>query len=337
MMDVPRYSPELFRVRARDLDRMARRIERTGEAHDLTQLTRRFIRGRLRYGMERGSVLASTPGAGERVRLWDPATVWHQGDWALFPVPTHRDRDRSHSPCFGEIVRVQGQSVVARLDGYVGTRVYGMAIGDREGDAVAEWRRSVEELVAILSESDEEHLRIDHVFWSRGATIASDIRGALCQDARFIALDGRWMLRRLIALPSSDQLEELARAMMFEVDRPLTADELVLRLVPPQAAGDAGVFGLAAALHERPDLFSRIPSGARSRWVVSALPPGSYRARLAAYDPETYVLLCEPGQALSPEVAQRLWELDLLPVIVDRRAVSTGVSDDLTERGVTTP
>ncbi|MGC9521324.1 MAG: hypothetical protein ACP5HG_05515 [Anaerolineae bacterium] len=337
MIGASGFRRELFRVRTRDLDRIARRMERYGEARDLTQLLRRFVRGRLRYGAERGDLIGVTAERGEAVRLWDPAEVWREGDWAVFAVPALRDRDRPFVPCLGEIVKVQGQGVIARVDGHAGTRVFGIATAEGRNGAVAQWRQSLEALVAKLSERDDERSRIERAIWSHGAAIASDLRAALSGDVRFVALDGRWMLRRLAVAPTGNQLEDLARRMVFDADRPLPAEELLRWLVPPKQVGDAGVFGLAIALNERPDLFARIPSGARTRWVVSALPPGPYRARFAAYDPATYELLCEPGETLSAEAAQRLWKLNLLSIIAERRSVGSPIADDADACSVTAP
>jgi len=45
-----RYWIEEFQITQADLDRIAAHIRDTGQAHDLTALARRVVRGRLRYG-----------------------------------------------------------------------------------------------------------------------------------------------------------------------------------------------------------------------------------------------------------------------------------------------
>jgi hypothetical protein len=107
--------------------------------------------------------------------------------------------------------------------------------------------------------------------------------------------------------------------MLYAVDRPLTAAELLRWVPPPVPAGDSGLFGLVLRLYERPDLFRNVDSDARPRWVLAGPPPGDLVARYAAFDPESYALLCEPGEALAPEMVQRLWQVGLLGSVVERR------------------
>ena len=70
-----------------DLDRIAAHIRETGQAHDLTALARRVVRGRLRHGPET-SAPASSPWAEDRsVRLRDPLEKEALGVVALEIAP----------------------------------------------------------------------------------------------------------------------------------------------------------------------------------------------------------------------------------------------------------
>lgn len=121
-------------------------------------------------------------------------------------------------------------------------------------------------------------------------------------------------------MPSDRQLEGLAYAMVAAADRPLTVGEMLPLLPAPSSQGDAGLFGLALGLYQRPDLFLNIDSEPRPRYSLAAPPPGDYTARNAAFDPQTYGLLCEVGDTLTPETVQRLWELGLLSTVIERRS-----------------
>jgi len=312
------FGEALFLVHTEDLRRLARRIQHTVAAQDLTSMVRRFVRGRLRYGpVQRGNRVTG-PLHGERVRFWDPAKAWHMGDLAIFPEPVMRDRMRVFTPRIGQIVRIQGGGVTVRIDGRPGTHVYGTTSTQQGGQALMRWRRSVEDLVRVLPDRSDEASLIDYALYRFGETVATNLLSALRHDGRFVAMDGQWFLRSLAVQSDRRQLDGLAQAMLVAVDRPMTAAELLPLVPPPVAGGAAGLFGLALSLQEHPDLFANVDSGARPRWVLTSAPSGDYTARLAAYDPETWDVLCEPGEALDAATVQRLWSLGLLPAVLAR-------------------
>ncbi|MDY6875932.1 MAG: hypothetical protein SWK90_07000, partial [Chloroflexota bacterium] len=84
----------------------------------------------------------------------------------------------------------------------------------------------------------------------------------------------------------------------------------------PLAEGAPGLFGLYLALCDRSALFENADPGKRPRWILTAPPPGSCTPRHAAYDPETYEVLCLPDEPIPPEVIGRLWNLGLLKAVV---------------------
>jgi len=312
------FGEALFLVHTEDLNRLVRWIRRTAAAQDLTSMVRRFVRGRLQYGpVQRGNRVTG-PVRGERVRFWDPAKAWHTGDLAIFPEPEVRDRIRVFTPRTGQIIRIQGGGVTVRIDGRQGTHVYGTTSTQQGGEALKRWRRSVEDLVRVLPDRSDEPSLIDFALYRFGERVATDLLNALRQDGRFLAMEGQWFLRSLAVRSDRPQLVGLAQAMLMAVDRPVTAAELLPLVPPPVTGGAAGLFGLALSLQEHPDLFTNVDAGARPRWVLSGAPPGEYTARLAAFDPETWAVLCEPGDALNAATVQRLWSLGLLPVVLAR-------------------
>lgn len=312
------YWETTFNVRAADMDRIARRIEHTRDAYDITTLTRRLIRGRLRYGPERSASLIVPEVYVEEVRFWDPAGAWQPGDRVIFAVPVSRDQLRSYIPAVGEILKIHGNGVVVSVDGDRSTRIYGTASRVRENESLAQWRASVEDLVVLLGSREDEVSAIDYVFWRHGERIVSALLTALREDRRFTTLNGVWFLVDLADRPSDEALRALAWTML--TDGVIAASPLTLLPLLPTALpeGPAGIFGLTLAMRERPDLFTVRNVGPRSRWSLAGPPPGDYTARLAAYDPNTYDVLCEPGEMLAPDTVQRLWELDLLRVILER-------------------
>jgi hypothetical protein len=324
---------QAFEVTRRELMQIVRRITRTREAETLTDLARHLVASRLREvpdgdaAHRAAGLLRQAEGwrsaqgvhgmsASTSVRHWDPSAAWHEGDIGLFGVARSTRHGPPMTPVVGEVASARGHSVVVRLDGDPGARVFGVPAEGRHHHHVDEWRRSVVALVVDLAKCSEERACVDYVLWHCGDAIVTELLRALRHDARFMSLEGRWFLRRYARRPSSAQLDGVARAMAFEAEHPMTTEALLARVSPAMAVGDPGLFGLVQALIERPDLFANVDIDSRPRWVLVGPPPGSYTARYAAYDPETWALLCEPGELLSPEVIDRLWALGMLPVVV---------------------
>lgn len=324
-----------FCVYREDLDRLHRWISRVGSGQTLTALARRTVGRRLRYVPRSGDPLLSSSFVRPSVRCWDPCAAWHQGDGAVFPGSGSDIWDPMGSPCFGEVMIVQGGRVGVRIDGDARVRFLSMAVRPEAASAVSRWRASLATRIQgaaapptsvrarsqtgdrTVGAGQRDH-GVDDVLWHCGAYIFGELLAALRHDMRFVALDGRWFVRSLALSPSQAQLDELAGRMVSYVNRPLTVEKMAALSPSLDGGQDAVVYGLAMALRERPDLFQPVPGGARSRWVLSAPPAGSYVARLAAYDPETWTVLCEPGERLSPETVVRLWRLGLFNLVVSR-------------------
>lgn len=312
----------LYAVCRTDLDRLHRWIERQGAGQWLTVLARRFTRGRLRYGPVMNETLLVASHQPAKVELWDPAKAWSAGQAAVFAVPQAAPESTAVRPWFGEILRTLGQGVLVRIDGQPRPQVYGTAATRSGSEALTQWRQTIEAQVAAIGEDAGEAARVDYALWTQGPRIFGALLAALRDDARFVQMDGRWFIRALAIQPSQPQLLALARRMLLDTRHPQTVDDLLHLLPAPVVDGEAGRLGLSLALSERPDLFANVAEGPRARWVLChpplGDPEGDYVARLAAYDPETWEVLCEPGDTLPWETVERLWALDLLRTVVSR-------------------
>jgi hypothetical protein len=51
--------------------------------------------------------------------------------------------------------------------------------------------------------------------------------------------------------------------------------------------------------------------------MLSDAPPGTCTPQHAAYDPESYEVLCVPDEPISPAVVEQLWETDLLRAVLE--------------------
>lgn len=308
-----RYWLSEFQVTQADLERIAAHIRDTGQAHDLTALARRVVRGRLRHGHETSAPAQPAWAADPSVRLWDPAGKWKIGDHAIVAVTFQKGSDRWYEPFVGEVVNVEVNRVTVQIDALGQPKTYSTQAG--HPDDLHKWRRLVEELVKARRGAQDLEAQIEYVILQHGERVVSQLLDALRADERFLRLAGRYFLRELAVPPSDFQLAALAWALVGQ-DAPQPTEALTLLVQPPLAVGDPGLFGLYLGLRERPDLFENADPGQRPRWVLAGPPPGSCTPAHAAYDPHTYAILCLPGQPIPPETVSRLWDLGLLRAVL---------------------
>ena len=308
------YWTNEFEITLADLDRIAAHIRKTSQAHDLTELAKRVVRGRLRFGPETSAPTQATWADDPSVRLWDPASTWEVGDHVIVAVGfSERGRTR-HEPFVGEVVAIETQQVRVQIDALGEARTYSTQVC-YSSDDLHKWRRFVENLVEARRTDPDVEVQVEFVILKHGERVVSQLLNALRADERFVLLAGRWFLRELALSPTEEQLTALAWAMV-PLQEPQPTDALVPLVHPPLSESDPGLFGLYLAMRQHPELFNNVDPGLRPRWVLAGPPPGTFTPRHAAYDPQTYEILCLPNQAAPPETVRRLWELELLRAVV---------------------
>jgi len=305
------YWADKFGVTTADLDRIATHIRETGQARDLTALARRVVRGRLRHGPETSAPAQPTWAKDRSVRLWDPAGEWKVGDHVIV---ARLVRKGVYEPFVGEIVVVEPRQVRLQLDGVKEQAIY-LRAAPGSGRA-RQWHAKVRKVVAEKRRASTLEEQVEAILLTHGERVISQLLDALRADSRFLRLAGRWFLRELAVCPTEEQLTTLAWAMVCQ-EEPQPTEALVSLVQPPPAEGDPGLFGLYLAMRECTDLFENVDPGKRPRWALASPPPGSFTPRYAAYDPETYEVLCVPGEPAPPEMVSRLWDLGLLKAVVE--------------------
>ena len=308
------YWTDEFQVTTADLDRIAAYIRETGLAHDLTELAKRVVRGRLRFGPESSAPAQTAWAEDPSVRLWDPAGTWEVGDHVIVAVGFPEGDRRRYEPFVGEVVAFEPQQVKVQIDALGEARAYSTQ-ARYSSDDLHKWRRFVEDLVEARRTGPDVKARVEFVILKHGERVVSQLLDALRADERFVRLAGRWFLRELATLSTEEQLTALAWAMV-PLEDPQPTDALVPLVEPLMPSGDPGLFGLYLAMRKKPDLFRNVDPGQRPRWVLAGPPPGSCIPSYAAYDPQTYEVLCRPGEPVPPETVQRLWDLGLLRAVV---------------------
>jgi hypothetical protein len=303
------YWTDEFDITTADLERIARRMRETCSAYDLTELAKRVVRGRLRHGPEQSPAVLPPWADDPSVRLWDPAEEWKERDHVIVARLVRRD---VYGAFVGEIVAVEPHQIRMKLDKVECPAIYLRAAPGSE--QARRWHAKVREVVAEKRRASELEEQTDLVLLEHGQRIVSRLLDALQADEHFVCLAGRWYLRELAVPPSEEQIAALAWAML-KLSDPQPTEALIPLVQPPLPEGDASLFGLYLAMRQRPNLFANADPGQRPRWVLAGPPPGSFTPRYTAYDPETYQVLCLPGEPVSPDVVKRLWELDLLQAV----------------------
>ena len=305
------YWTDEFDITVADLDRIATYIRETGHAHDLTALARRIVRGRLRYGPETSAPAQSAWANDPSVRLWDPAGKWQVGD--LIIIWTWSFKACRNEVMIGEITCIDSaHGYIAVDDSYQPVRKFQLAAAG-SSEAIT-WHQTVRKAVEAMQRGPSLEEQVELVILKHGQRIVSQLLDALQADDRFVRLAGRWFLRELAVPLGEEQLTALAWAIV-RLEEPQPTEALVPLVQPPLAEGDPGLFGLFLAMRQRPDLFVNVDPGQRPLWVLAGPPPGLFTPRYAAYDPDTYEVLCLPGEPTLPKVLQRLWELGLLQAV----------------------
>ncbi|MGQ9584125.1 MAG: hypothetical protein ACUVXG_01835 [Anaerolineae bacterium] len=311
------YWTKEFEITEADLDRIAGHIEETGQAHDLTTLAQRVVRGRLRHGPETSAAAQATWSKDPSVRLWDPAAEWKVGD----RVVAARRVGQRHETCVGEIighttVQREGRTIpalVLQLDGQPQPRKYELAAPGSE-DA-EKWYRKVREVVEGQRASADTEQQAQAILLQHGERIVSQLLEALQGDARFLTLEGRWFLRDLL-IPLSEAQRDALYRQLLERGEPASTNDLIALMKPPVAEGDVGRFSLYASLSAHPDRFANVGAPTRPQWKAVPPPPERAVGAYYAYDPETYAILLRPGQRLGAQLAQRLQDLGLYNGVV---------------------
>jgi len=305
------YWTEQFDITTADLERIVQRMRETRSAFDLTELAKRVVRGRLRHGPEHSPAVLPPRARDPSVRLWDPAGEWREGDQVI--IWTWSFKAKRQEVMVGEITGTDSRhAYIAVNDSYQPERKFRRAAPGSQ-DAIT-WHQAVRRAVEAMQRGTSLEEQVRFVILEHGQRIVSRLLDVLRADQRFVRLAGRWFLRELAAVATEEQLTALAWAMVG-LEEPQPTEALVPLVQPPLAEGDPGLFGLYLAMRGRQDLFKNVDPGKCPRWVLAGPPPGSFTPSYAAYDPETYEVLCLPSKSASPEVAKRLWDLGLLKAV----------------------
>lgn len=300
-----------FAVTQADLDRAAERMRAEGSAFDLSELTRRIVRGRLRHGVEDSPAALPAWLLDARIRPWDPAGEWKVGEYVIIWTWSHR-RKRSEV-MVSDVVQTDASYVYLGVDD-TSQPVRKFPRAEAGSPNALLWHDTVWKAIEKLKSGSSEEEQIEAILLESQETILAQIREALRQDNRFVHLSGRWFLRELAAPPTENQLILLAWHLYAAGEAQST--EAMAPHLTPDGPSDAALFGLYLALRDHPQWFQNSAPGQRPLWQVTRQPPANFVARHPAYDPQSYAILCVTGETVTLSTAQRLWENGLLAAVL---------------------
>ena len=173
--------------------------------------------------------------------------------------------------------------------------------------------------LAALSELSGRSGNVDQqaegILLKYGERILSRLAETLQFDPRLTSLEGKWFIMDKLPHFERDALQKVHRLLLQNPSSPL--DE-ILSVVKVERSTDNTLLKMAlhAALRRSPERFENIGTPARPQWKARLPEVEQAEVTHYAYDPQTYEVLCRPGQRLSEKKAKRLQELNLYAHVV---------------------
>jgi hypothetical protein len=304
-----------FVITVDDLQRIETWLTKKKQGVTLEEITRRIIRGRLRYGQDR-SLSALPEWVHEKnVLSWDELDKWCVNCQVLVAD----EIDDKIVPFFGVITQITENRFYIMINNKV--EIYGRpkprskeALHYYEEIRKSIWDREHKLKNQSTPENIDEH--VDVILLKKGAEIASILQSALESDKRYIFYNQHWYLRTWI--------KKIPRKILFLAYRQLrktTKNTTTVRLrefISDLPEGEFGDISLFEALLKVPDLFLPTEDG----WSLVTPPPPQWENAVGicyVYDPDTFKILLNPQEKLSKKVANRLLELDFYADVVEAR------------------
>ncbi len=298
------YWLEEFTISAADLDRFHERIRQDNKIFDTTSLVKQLIKGRLEFGHEVSpSVLKSWTGK-DSVRIWDPFVKWSVGDGIIIPKNIGDD----NYECFvGEVISVdeiKPHHIEIRLDGQDKPVIF--RYGNPDAIGVGQFAKDLVE---------KKYGEVERIVLRFGNRIVSALLHALESDERFVGLEGKWYL--VLKLPV---IELSIFKSMYQILLQKTSFTLndLLPMVQIDGLQNETLLKMAIqiALQQLPERFVDIGTLAHPLWKARLPEPDQAQILYYAYDPQSYEILCFPGQHLNQNNAKRLQELNIYSQVV---------------------
>ena len=170
-------------------------------------------------------------------------------------------------------------------------------------------------LCILESRLDPGVEQAESILRQHGEVILSRLEEALESDPRFTGLEGKWFLAQRLPRLEPDALRNVHRTWL---QNPSASIEEILSGLKEAGSMDDALLRMAlqTALIGLPERFENIGTPAYPQWKARLPEIEHAEVTHYAYDPQTYEILCRPGQRLSQKKATRLQELNLYAYVV---------------------
>ena len=299
------YWSSQFDITQEDLNRVAERLERAGAPQDLKAVALPIIKGRIEHGHDPSPAALRDLTGRASVRLWDPAGEWHAGDWVLV---VHFSSRLVHEIHVGEIRKIENGFAHIKVEELDKDLKYQLVPPQSEN--ATKWRETVRGAVETKLHSGNIDQQTEGILLKHGERIFSRLAETLQQDPRFVSFEGKWYLKEKLPRIAGETLQKIHRTLL---EKPSASTEQMLSVVREDVNANAALLPMAihTAIQQSPQRFENIGTPVRPQWKALLPQPEQAIAAYYAYDPQTYEILCRPGQRLTQKKAQRLQELDL--------------------------
>jgi hypothetical protein len=311
------YWSSRFDITREDLNRAAMRLERAGAPRDLKVIALPIIKGRIEHGHDPSLSAQSELNGSPSIRLWDPAAEWQVGDVVL--LADDRFGNSKYESFLGEIVYIDQDLAEIEIDELQRAKTCirtlpGMKSAQTRG-AAETWRNLVSELVEKKLHSGDLDEQAEGILLKYGERILTSLAGALGGDPSFTSLAGKWYPVHSLRHLENESLQAIHHFLVQ--NQPASLDD-ILPIINAGPTTDVSLLKMAiqTALQQSPEGFENIGTSARPQWKARL--PAHNQAEVIhfAFDPQTFEILCRPGQRLSQRTAHRLQELNLYAHVV---------------------
>ena len=306
-----------FDITVDDVQRISDFIKEGQSPVSLLDLSKKVIRGRLQYGEDLSPAALSNWSGKESIRLWDPSAKWKVNDDVIVIKTFFESKQLERKPVIGVIKEIDFQNNCASIR--INEEKVSYVLAKSNSDNAKKWYNFVKKTVAKYASSSKLEDRVTAVFREFGGKIASKLQEVLTTNNRFINTGQFWFLSNLVEVISQTELIDLYRIITASKE-PLSLEKIIQKLPPTNSDELIQKFKIQKALISNLNLFT--PQETSDGFLYQAHIPDIDKAQIInyVYDPETYEIICKPGEQPTQKIIDRLKEIGLLAVAIGSQA-----------------
>ena len=305
-----------FDITINDLERIINFIEEAGSPVSIVDISKRIIIGRLKYGEDLSPAVLSNWSGKDSIRLWDPAADWEKNDNVIVLVSSYDSGNIKHQLVIGVIkeINLEKNFVCVRSDG----KEIKYELAEPNSEKAIKWHNFVRQTVAKFASSSTLEDRVIAVFTEFGGKIASRLQEVLITDNRFINLGQFWFQTKLVEDIPQTALIELY-SIITSSNYPLSLDTIINKIQPTKSEELIQKFKIKKALLTNPILFTKHETEEGITYQVHIPDIDHMQIVNYAYDPETYEIICSPGEKPTQKTIDKLTEYGLLAGVISNQ------------------